>query len=194
MKLKKHVHCFYKCRQSKAAFAHKKDGTIWSWPDITITVSEGASMIMVGYLPPHAALCQHTQNTSATLVSIAMLLVFSVYHLTYWGINLWDYDYPNKYFLISMNGCCCFVTSSSTITNWIIGLWNKYLPSWAINLWNVPWKVIHGMKIHVLLLPDPEEYFFSIYIKFVNEKFCMVKNKLAVSIVSKLVSTPECSG
>ena len=27
------------------------------------------------------------------------------------------YDYPNKYFLISMNGCCCFVTSSSTITN-----------------------------------------------------------------------------
>ena len=43
-------------------------------PDITITVSEGASMKMVGYLPPHAALCQHTQNTSATLVSIAMLL------------------------------------------------------------------------------------------------------------------------
>ena len=35
------------------------------------------------------------------------------------------------------------------------------------------------MKIHVLLLPDPEEYFFSIYIKFVNEKFCVVKNKLA---------------
>ncbi len=80
-------------------------------PDITITVSEGASMIM------HAALCQHTRNTSATLVSIAMLLVFSVYHLTYVGINLWDYDYHNKYFLISMNGCCCFVTSSSTITN-----------------------------------------------------------------------------
>ena len=148
-------------------------------PDITITVSEGASMIMVGLPPLHAALCQHTQNTSATLVSIAMLLVFSVYHLTYWGINLWDYDYHNQYFLISMNGCCCFVTSSSTITNWIIGLWNKYLPSWAINLWNVPWKVIHGMKIHVLLLPDPEEYLFSIYIKFVNEKFCVFKNKLA---------------
>ena len=35
------------------------------------------------------------------------------------------------------------------------------------------------MKIHVLLLPDPEEYFFSIYIKFVNEKFCVVKHKLA---------------
>ena len=35
------------------------------------------------------------------------------------------------------------------------------------------------MKIHVLLLPDPEEYFFSIYIKFVNEKFCVVKNKIA---------------
>ena len=35
------------------------------------------------------------------------------------------------------------------------------------------------MKIHVLLLPDPEEFFFSIYIKFVNEKFCVVKNKLA---------------
>ena len=52
-------------------------------PYITITVPEGASMIMVGYLPPHAALCQHTQNTSATLVSNAMLLVFSDYHLTY---------------------------------------------------------------------------------------------------------------
>ena len=37
-------------------------------PDITI---EGASI------------CQHTQNTTATLVSIAMLLVFSIYHLTY---------------------------------------------------------------------------------------------------------------
>ena len=55
-------------------------------PNITITVSEGASMIMVGYLPSimqHAALSQHTQNTSATLVSNAMLLVCSVYHLTY---------------------------------------------------------------------------------------------------------------
>ena len=52
-------------------------------PDIMITVSEGASMIMVGYLPSMQLLCQHTQNTSVTLVSNAMLLVFSVYHLTY---------------------------------------------------------------------------------------------------------------
>ena len=46
-------------------------------PDITITV-RGCFNDNGGVSPQHAALCQHTQNTSATLVS-----VFSVYRLTY---------------------------------------------------------------------------------------------------------------
>ena len=53
--------------------------------DITITVSEGASMIMVGYHPrmQHYVSIHRTLVQVATLVSNAMLFVFSVYHLTY---------------------------------------------------------------------------------------------------------------
>ena len=51
-------------------------------PDITITVSEGASMIMVGCLPGMQHYVSIHRTLVQPLVSNAMLLVFSVYHLT----------------------------------------------------------------------------------------------------------------
>ena len=53
--------------------------------------------------------------------------------------------------------------------------------SWKWPLWGGRLRIGTGVgrSTQIKLFSNWEEYFFSIHIKFVNEKFCVVKNKLA---------------